>query len=154
MWERLQEVLEFQYPYEDIAQVFNIDMGITDVWTDIDFYAEERFHPTQKPVALIDRLIRASTNEGMTVLDPFMGTGSTAISCIKLNRHYIGIEKEEKYVLIAEERIKELKSKNIQDKPLKTKLKNKNYKKRLPKTETVNNTLISSHQLLLDFVQE
>lgn len=154
MWFRLQEILEFQYPYEDIAQVFNIEMGITDVWTDIDFYEEKRFHPTQKPVALIERLIRASTNEGMIVLDPFIGSGSTALSCIKLNRHYIGIEKEEKYVLIAEERINNLKSKKIQDKPLKTKLKNKNYNKRLHKTEVVNNNIISSHQLLLDFVQE
>lgn len=107
MWDRLQEVLKFSFPYEDIAQTFNIEMGITDVWTDIDFYKEQRFHPTQKPVKLIERIINASSNEGMVVLDPFMGAGSTALACMNLKRNYIGIEKEPKYVDITKKRIKE-----------------------------------------------
>lgn len=105
MWERLQEVLEFNLPHEEIAQTFNIEMGITDVWSDIDFYAEERHHPTQKPIALIERIIRASSNPGMVVLDPFLGAGSTAIACKNLDRRFIGIEKDEKYVEIAKRRI-------------------------------------------------
>jgi len=105
MWERLQKALKFEMPYEEISQTFNIEMGITDVWDDIDFYEEERYHTTQKPVKLIERLINASTNEGDVVLDPFLGSGSTALACINLNRKYIGIEKEESYVKIAKERI-------------------------------------------------
>ena len=105
MWERLQEVLDFEYPHSEISHTFNIEMGITDIWTDIDFYEEDRYHPTQKPVKLIERLIMASSNEEMVVLDPFMGTGSTALACINLNRHYIGIEKDKEYVEIAKNRI-------------------------------------------------
>jgi adenine-specific DNA-methyltransferase len=115
MWKRLQEVLEFDYPYEEIAQTFNIEMGITDVWTDIDFYKEKRYHPTQKPIKLIERIIKSSTTENMIVLDPFLGSGSTAIACINLNRNYIGIEKEEKYVKLAIDRI----SQSQRIKPLK-----------------------------------
>lgn len=111
MWDKLQKVLEFEYPYEDIAQVFNIQMGITDVWTDINYYKEERYHPTQKPIQLIDRIIRASTNEGMVVLDPFIGSGSTAVSCIKLRRHFIGIETDSEYTSKAEKRIEEMRAK-------------------------------------------
>jgi DNA modification methylase len=106
MWEKLQQVLEFNYPYESIAQTFNIQMGITDVWTDIDYYKEERYHTTQKPIQLMDRLISASTNEGMIVLDPFMGVGSTAVSCKNLNRRYIGIELNPEYAKIASKRIR------------------------------------------------
>lgn len=110
MWEKLQEILDFQYPYEDIASTFNIEMGITDVWSDIDFYKEKRYHPTQKPVQLIERIIKASSTEQMIVLDPFMGSGSTALACLNLNRYYIGIEKEEKYIDKINQRINEYKS--------------------------------------------
>lgn len=105
MWERLSEVLEFELPYSEIGQVFNIEMGHTNVWTDIDFWSEKRHHPTQKPVHLIERLVAASSNPGMTVLDPFAGSGSTALACINLGRNYIGIDKEEKYVDLARQRI-------------------------------------------------
>jgi len=67
-------------------------------------------HPTQKPVALFEYLIRTYTNEGDTVLDNCIGSGTTAIACINTGRNYIGIEKEEKYCRIAEERIHALKS--------------------------------------------
>lgn len=113
MWEKLQDVLEFNYPYEDISATFNIEMGVTDVWNDIDFYEEKRLHPTQKPVKLIERIIRASSQENMIVLDPFMGSGSTAIACLNLNRHYIGIEKEQKYIEKINTRISDYKSKII-----------------------------------------
>lgn len=109
MWERLQKVLKFEMPHEEIATTFNIEMGITDVWSDIDFYAEQRHHPTQKPIKLLERIIQASTREGMVVLDPFIGVGSTALAAIALHRHYIGIEKEGEYVKLAERRIDALK---------------------------------------------
>ena len=98
MWEKLQEILEFNYPHKDISATFNIEMGVTDVWNDLDFYQEKRLHPTQKPVKLMERIIRASSQEKMIVLDPFMGSGATAIACLNLNRHYIGIEKNNKYI--------------------------------------------------------
>jgi len=107
MWKKLQEVLEFDMPYEEIGQTFNIDMGITNVWRDIDFYKEKRFHPTQKPVALIERIVSASSQPGMIVLDPFMGAGSTALACINLKRDFIGIEKDPKFVEISNKRIEQ-----------------------------------------------
>lgn len=65
-----------------------------------------RLHPTQKPVALFEYLIKTYTNEGETVLDTCMGSGTTAIACINTGRNYIGFEKEEKYFKIIQERIK------------------------------------------------
>ena len=62
-------------------------------------------HPTQKPVALLEYLIKTYTNEGETVLDNCMGSGSTIVACINTNRKYIGIEKEPKYFEIAKKRI-------------------------------------------------
>lgn len=64
-------------------------------------------HPTQKPVALLEYLIKTYTNEGETVLDFTMGSGSTGVACKNLNRKFIGIEKDEKYFEIAKERINE-----------------------------------------------
>jgi len=62
-------------------------------------------HPTQKPVALMKYLIKTYTNEGGTVLDFTMGSGTTGVACKNTNRNFIGIEKDEKYFKIAEERI-------------------------------------------------
>ncbi|OGM76873.1 DNA methylase, partial [Candidatus Woesebacteria bacterium RIFOXYA1_FULL_43_9] len=62
LWEKMQKVFDFDLPYEEIAITFNAQMGYTDVWTDINFYSEERFHPTQKPITLIERIIKASSN--------------------------------------------------------------------------------------------
>ncbi len=68
-------------------------------------------HPTQKPVALFEYLIKTYTNEDGLVLDNCMGSGTTAIACINLNRHYIGCELEKKYYDIAIKRIEESKQK-------------------------------------------
>lgn len=65
----------------------------------------ENLHPTQKPVGLLKYLIEVYTNEGDTVLDMFMGSGSTGVACLQTKRHFIGIEKDEKYFNIAKERI-------------------------------------------------
>ena len=62
-------------------------------------------HPTQKPVALMEYLIKTYTNEGETVLDFTMGSGTTGVACKNLNRKFIGIELDEKYFDIAKERI-------------------------------------------------
>jgi len=62
-------------------------------------------HPTQKPVALMEYLIKTYTNEGETVLDFTMGSGTTGVACANLNRDFIGIEKDLDYFNIALERI-------------------------------------------------
>jgi site-specific DNA-methyltransferase (adenine-specific) len=62
-------------------------------------------HPTQKPVALIERCLLASTNEGNLVLDPFMGNGTTAVACVHTGRSCVGIELEEKWIEIAKKRV-------------------------------------------------
>ena len=64
-------------------------------------------HPTQKPVALLEYLIKTYTNEGETVLDNTMGSGSTGVACINTKRNFIGIEKDDKYFEIAKKRIEE-----------------------------------------------
>lgn len=66
-----------------------------------------REHPTQKPVALMEILIGNSTNKGDVVLDPFMGSGTTCIAADRLGRQYVGIEKDERYFKVAQERMKE-----------------------------------------------
>jgi DNA modification methylase len=108
LWQKLQDILQFEYPYEKLAITFNAQMGYTDVWDDIDFYKEKnRVHPTQKPQQLIERLVLASSNENDIVLDPFMGGGSTAICCKKNNRNYIGFEIDEEYYTKSLERLTE-----------------------------------------------
>ena len=64
-----------------------------------------RVHPTQKPVALLEYLIKTYTNEGETVLDNCMGSGSTGVACVNTNRRFIGIELDDKYFEIAKQRI-------------------------------------------------
>lgn len=98
IWEKLEKVLDFDIPYESIAQTFNPQMGLTDVWTDIDFYSEKRWHPTQKPLKLIERLISTSSNPLDKVVDPFGGSGSTLIAAEHLGRQAWIIEQDEKYV--------------------------------------------------------
>ena len=65
----------------------------------------KNLHPTQKPVALMEYLIKTYTNENETVLDFTMGSGTTGVACVNLNRNFIGIEKDDKYFEIAKKRI-------------------------------------------------
>lgn len=67
--------------------------------------AERGLHPTQKPVALFEYLIKTYTNEGDTVLDNCAGSGTTGMACINTNRNYILMEKEQKYIDIIKERL-------------------------------------------------
>jgi site-specific DNA-methyltransferase (adenine-specific) len=66
---------------------------------------KNRIHPTQKPVALLEYLIKTYTNENGLVLDFTMGSGTTGVACVNLNRNFIGIEKDLKYFEIAKKRI-------------------------------------------------
>jgi len=67
----------------------------------------EKSHPTQKPVPLLEYLIKTYTNEGETVLDNCMGSGSTGVACLNTNRDFIGIELDDNYFDIAKKRIEE-----------------------------------------------
>jgi len=71
----------------------------------INKQSQTNIHPTQKPVALLEYLIKTYTNENDTVLDFTMGSGSTGVACKNLNRNFIGIEKDENYYNIAKQRI-------------------------------------------------
>jgi len=84
-------------------------VALSDVWIDIpalSHNSKERVkHPSQKPKALINRMIEMTTNENDVVLDCFGGSGTTAIACIELNRQYILIEREQDYIDITNERL-------------------------------------------------
>lgn len=81
----------------------------SNLWTDISvpFWSmpENTDHPTQKPEKLIAKLLLASSAQGDTVLDPFLGSGTTSVVAKKLDRHYIGIECNEDYCCLAEKRL-------------------------------------------------
>ena len=71
------------------------------------FKRDKGLHPTQKPIALLEYLIKTYTKEGETVLDNCMGSGSTGVACINTNRRFIGIELDSNYYNIAKQRIDE-----------------------------------------------
>lgn len=84
-------------------------IALSDVWSDIPALPhnskEKVNHPTQKPIKLMERCIEMITNEGDTVLDFCMGSGTTGVACKNLNRSFIGIELDKTYFGIAEKRI-------------------------------------------------
>lgn len=96
----------------------NNDKQMKDVWSfennEPEFYVssvtpqsekKQGKHPTQKPLGLLERIIKASTNENDLILDPFNGSGTTGIAAAKLKRNYIGIEQEEEYLELTKRRI-------------------------------------------------
>ena len=68
-------------------------------------------HPTEKPVPLLEKLLLLCSDEGQTILDPFMGGGSTGVACASTNRHFIGCEILPEYYTVAERRIQKEKDK-------------------------------------------
>lgn len=66
-----------------------------------------KVHPTEKPIKLFRYIIETSSNEGDVVLDPFVGSGTTAVACQELNRKYVGIEKSAEYVKLAKKRLEQ-----------------------------------------------
>lgn len=88
------------------------NMGCKNI-VDIKNIRGNKLHPTEKPVELNELFIKNSSEQGDTILDPFMGVGSCGLACKNTNRNFIGIELDEKYFNIAKERIEEASS-NIQ----------------------------------------
>ena len=91
---------------------------LSDVWTDIHRIRHKKrrdLHPCQLPIPLLERLILMTTDENDIVLDPFMGTGTTAVAAKRQGRNYIGVELDTEYVNIAKQNIKETKQTKIGD---------------------------------------
>ena len=74
--------------------------------------SEGKLHPTQKPISLMEYLVKTYSDESDTILDPCMGSGTTGVACKKTNRKFIGIEQEKEYHDIAKKRISETNEKN------------------------------------------
>lgn len=91
--------------YEGLRYTFNNQKTHHSVWN--YEIAPRCGHITPKPVEMIENIIRHSTNEGDTILDPFMGSGTTGVACVQTGRNFIGIEIDEGYYRIAERRIAE-----------------------------------------------
>ena len=94
-----KEIHKGKYEYKNPTTVYELNMAKGECNN------SKRVHPTQKPVALLEYLIKTYTNEGEIILDNTMGSGSTGVACINTNRKFIGIELEEKYFNIAKNRI-------------------------------------------------
>lgn len=107
IWAKKDGKHTFNYQY-----MFDIKgEEMQDVWTIPAVQIHEKkfgYHPTQKPEALLERIIKACSNVGDTVLDPFSGSGTTCYVAKKLNRKYIGIEKEKEYFNISKRRIESI----------------------------------------------
>ena len=90
----------------DFPKVFNLPEGKKFKSNVLEYKKDySGHHPTQKPVALLEDLIKTYTNEGDTVLDFTMGSGSTGVACMNTGRNFIGIERDDKYFKIANDRI-------------------------------------------------
>ena len=103
-----QEYEELRQEYEEQRYTHHLDENHKNIWNS-NIKNNGKLHPTQKPLDILERIIKTSSNENDTVLDCFMGSGSTGVACINTNRKFIGIEKDEKYFEIACNRIKEVK---------------------------------------------
>ena len=107
IWAKKAGKHTFNYQY-----MFDIEgEEMQDVWTIPAVQMHEKkfgYHPTQKPEALLERIIKACSNVGDTVLDPFSGSGTTCYVAKKLNRKYIGIEREKEYFNISKRRIESI----------------------------------------------
>jgi site-specific DNA-methyltransferase (adenine-specific) len=93
-----------------LRPVHNLDRNHNNVW---DFKRDkgENYHSCQKPIDILGRLIQVHSKKGATVLDCFMGSGSTGVACLQTNRNFIGIELDEKYYNIAKKRCSNYQSK-------------------------------------------
>ncbi|MGB2965096.1 MAG: DNA methyltransferase [Anaerolineales bacterium] len=107
----------------------------------------ERVHSTQKPLALLYRVILASTNPGDVILDPFFGTGTTGVAAKILHRNWIGIEKDKSYIPIAQDRINQVQSEEYSEKTFDIK-DNKRLAPRVPFPRLLEYGLIKPGQVL------
>ena len=135
IWASKSKKSKYTFNYQSL-KCLNDDLQMRSDWTFPICGGKERLkkngkkvHSTQKPEALLHRIILASTNKDATIFDPFLGTGTTAVVAKKLRRRYFGIEKDKKYFEAANERIN--KTKVIEESYLDT-LENNKSKPRIP----------------------
>ncbi len=115
IWARKDKKKAHYFNYE-LMKHLNGDKQMTDVWRLPAIAPWEKScgkHPTQKPVALLSRIIMASTKEGGWVLDPFCGSSTTGVAASLLGRNYLGIDREEEFVQMSRNRREELESVSI-----------------------------------------
>ena len=135
IWASKSEKSKYTFNYQSL-KCLNDDLQMRSNWNLPICNGAERLkkngkkiHSTQKPESLLHRVLLASSNKGDMILDPFLGSGTTATVAKKLGRNYYGIEKEKNYFKAAEERLKS--TKPIEDDYLDT-LKNNRSKPRIP----------------------
>ena len=100
----LEEYEILREQYESNRYTHNLEPNHKVLWTSNERNTG-KYHPTQKPLDLMEKIIRVSSNKGDVVLDCFMGSGSTGVACQNTGRHFIGIELDENYFKIAKERM-------------------------------------------------
>ena len=107
LWAKADKKTRYIFNYDDMT-LENDYLQMKDVWEFKPPSMEEKSegkHPTQKPIALFDRIVRASVRENATVLDPFLGSGTTSIACLMNNINSVGIEQDIEYCELAKKRI-------------------------------------------------
>lgn len=109
-WDGFREYEDLRREYEDLRPVHNLDKDHKNIW---QFKRDkgENYHSCQKPIDILERLIQTHSKKGATVLDCFMGSGSTGVACLQTDRNFIGIELDEKYYEIAKMRCRDYQSK-------------------------------------------
>ena len=105
-WIKLQSIFKELPDYRNFEEVFNNDISKGNILTGFNFRFKGRLHPTQKPVDLMEYLIKTYTNEGETVLDFTAGSFTTGVACVNLNRKGIMIEQDPHYFETGSERVK------------------------------------------------
>ena len=123
IWEKPLSIINknrFSQHVEYIVRIYDYGTGLNKVEKDMSLYSKvkrynqvrgkNKLHPTQKPVELIDELLKVSSSEEAIIFDPFMGSGTTGVSCKKLKRNFIGVELDTKFFETAEKRISKQRS--------------------------------------------
>ena len=153
IWASKNKKSKYTFNYQSL-KCLNDDLQMRSDWTFPICSGKERLkkngkkvHSTQKPEALLHRIILATTNKGDTILDPFLGTGTTAVVAKKLGRKYYGIEKEKKYFRAANDRIN--KAKIIEESYLDT-IENNKSKPRIPFGSLVELGILKPGSVLFD----
>lgn len=114
LWAQKNDKRSRHYFDYELMKEENGGRQMKDVWTgQITSRKEKKYgkHPTQKPLYLLDRIVKASTKPNDVVLDPFCGSSTTGVACVRLGRMYLGIDNSEEYLKLSIERLKHAKEK-------------------------------------------
>ena len=112
-WAGFRKYESLREEYESLRYIHNLDENHNNIWKSKE-RNNGKLHPTQKPIDILERIIKTSSNKNNLVLDCFMGSGSTGVACLNTNRNFIGIELDEKYFEIAKKRIEDVSNSKLQ----------------------------------------